>query len=123
MWVYLRYGAGNLLLRGMQLFFQPHTGYFEVPTTKLTIDLPLPGSTKGGLVPGGCRGGHREVSDSAVTAGARPHPVARAGSSQSVALGPVSRPEIGIEGASVRGGGQKKRTHGLCLLRHLPYAL
>lgn len=62
----------------------------ERNATALTIDLPLPGGTQGWLVPGACRGRHREVSDSAVTPGARPHPVARASSGQSVAHGAVS---------------------------------
>ena len=62
----------------------------ERNATALTIDLPLPGGTQGWLVPGACRGRHREVSDSAVTPGARPHPVARASSGQGVAHSTVS---------------------------------
>ena len=58
----------------------------------LTIDLPLPGCAQDGLVPGGSRGRHREVSDSAVAPGTRPHSVARTTSSQLVAHGAVSGP-------------------------------
>ena len=55
-----------------------------------TIDLPLPGSAQGWLVPGGCQGRHGEVPDGAVAPGSRPHPVARTRSSQGVAQGSVS---------------------------------